>query len=136
VMQESYRNYVRHNTPNFRALFGHLLEDRAPLVIHCTAGKDRTGFACALILHALGVPDHVIGEDYLLTNRFYRRDPSASSDLPDDVRQVLGSVQASFLAAAFETIDAEYGDLESYFRDGLGLGPRERATLETCYLGP
>ena len=52
----SYRNYVRHNTPSFRALFAHLLEDRAPLVIHCTAGKDRTGFACALILHALGVP--------------------------------------------------------------------------------
>jgi hypothetical protein len=59
------------------------LEDRAPLVIHCTAGKDRTGFACALILHALGVPDDVIAEDYLLTNRFYRRDPSASSDLPE-----------------------------------------------------
>ena len=83
----------RHNTPRFRALFAHLLEDRAPLVIHCTAGKDRTGFACALILHALGVPDDVIAEDYLLTNRFYRRDPSASSDLPDDVRQVLGTVK-------------------------------------------
>ena len=85
VMRDSYRNYVRYNTPSFRALFAHLLEDRAPLVIHCTAGKDRTGFACALILHALGVPDEVIAEDYLLTNRFYRRDPSASSDLPDDV---------------------------------------------------
>ena len=57
VMRDSYRNYVRYNTPSFRALFAHLLEDRAPLVIHCTAGKDRTGFACALILHALGVPD-------------------------------------------------------------------------------
>jgi protein-tyrosine phosphatase len=55
VMRDSYRNYVRNNTQNFRALFAHLLEDRAPLVIHCTAGKDRTGFACALILHALGV---------------------------------------------------------------------------------
>src|SRR6266576_451886 len=40
VMRESYRNYVRHNTPSFRALFALLLEDRAPLVIHCTAGKD------------------------------------------------------------------------------------------------
>jgi protein-tyrosine phosphatase len=134
VMRDSYRNYVRYNTPSFRALFAHLLEDRAPLVVHCTAGKDRTGFACALILHALGVPDGLIAEDYLLTNRFYQRDPSASSDLPDDVRQVLGSVEASFLAAAFEAISADYGDLESYFGDGLGLGARERAALEARYL--
>jgi protein-tyrosine phosphatase len=134
VMRDSYRNYVQENTPRYRALFAHLLEDRAPLVIHCTAGKDRTGFACALILHALGVSDDVIAEDYLLTNRFYQRDPSASSDLPDDVRQVLGTVQPSFLAAAFEAIEADYGELEGYFRDGLGLGAAERAQLEERYL--
>jgi len=134
VMRDSYRNYVRYNTASFRTLFAHLLEDRAPLVIHCTAGKDRTGFACALILHALGVPDDVIAEDYLLTNRFYRRDPSVSSDLPGDVRQVLGSVEASFLAAAFDAIGADYGDLESYFSDGLGLGAQQRAELAARYL--
>jgi protein-tyrosine phosphatase len=134
VMRDSYRNYVRHSTPSFRALFTHLLEDRAPLVIHCTAGKDRTGFACALILHALGVADDVIAEDYLLTNRFYRRDPAASSDLPEEVKQVLASVQASFLAAAFEAIAAEYGDLENYFSDRLGLGANERARLQERYL--
>jgi protein-tyrosine phosphatase len=134
VMRDSYRSYVQHNTPRFRALFAHLLEDRAPLVIHCAAGKDRTGFACALILHTLGVTDEVISEDYLLTNRFYRRDPSASSDLPDEVRQVLGSVQASFLAAAYEAIDSEYGDLERYLRDGLGVGAAEREQLAARYL--
>jgi protein-tyrosine phosphatase len=134
VMRESYRYYVQHNTQRYRALFAHMLEDRAPLVIHCTAGKDRTGFACALILHALGVPDEVIAEDYLLTNRYYRRDPNASSDLPDDVRQVLASVEASFLAAAFEAVAEQYGNLETYFGDGLGLGPHERAALEACYL--
>ena len=133
-MRDSYRSYVQQNTSRFRALFAHLMEDRAPLVIHCTAGKDRTGFACALILHALGVPDDVISEDYLLTNRFYRRDPSASSDLPDDVKHVLGSVQASFLAAAFEAIDADYGNLENYLREGLGLGAADRARLEARYL--
>jgi protein-tyrosine phosphatase len=136
VMRDSYRNYVRYNTSSFRALFAHLLEDRAPLVIHCTAGKDRTGFACALILHALGVPDEVISEDYLLTNRFYRRDPSASNDLPDDVRHVLGTVEASFLAAAFEAVGAEYGSLESYFSEGLGIGRDERAELAGRYLEP
>jgi protein-tyrosine phosphatase len=134
VMRDSYRNYVRHNTHSYRTLFTHLLEDRAPLVIHCTAGKDRTGFACALILHALGVPDDVIAEDYLLTNRFYRRDPTASSDLPDEVRQALASVEASFLGAAFEAIGAEYGDLEIYFSDGLGVGADQRAKLKARYL--
>jgi protein-tyrosine phosphatase len=136
VMRDSYRNYVRYNTPSFRALFAHLVEDRAPLVIHCTAGKDRTGFACALILHALGVPNDLIAEDYLLTNRFYRRDSSASSDLPDEVRQVLGSVEASFLAAAFDAINADYGGLESYFSDGLGVGAQQRARLAARYLKP
>src|SRR5262249_16910325 len=63
IMRESYRSYVRYNTHSFRALFAHLLKDHAPLVIHCTAGKDRTGFACALVLHALGVADEVIAED-------------------------------------------------------------------------
>src|ERR1700726_2244365 len=134
VMRDSYRDYVRYNTPSFRALFAHLVEDRAPLVIHCTAGKDRTGFACALILHALGVPDELIAEDYLLTNRFYRRDPSASSDFPADVSKVLGSVETSFLAAAFDAIGADYGDLETSFRGGLGRGARERGSLEARYL--
>jgi protein-tyrosine phosphatase len=134
VMRDSYRNYVRHNTPNFRTLFAHLLEDRAPLVVHCTAGKDRTGLACALILQTLGVSDDVIAEDYLLTNRFYRRDRAASSDLPDDVSEILGSVETSFLSAAFDAICADYGDLETYFKDGLHLGARERASLQARYL--
>jgi len=135
IMRESYRNYVRQNTHSFRELFAHLLEDRAPLVIHCTAGKDRTGFACALLLHALGVPADVIAEDYLLTNRFYRRDPNSSPDLPDDVRQAIGSVEASFLAAGLDTVRADYGDLEDYFRNGLGLGGPERSELKARYLG-
>ncbi|GLR90504.1 tyrosine-protein phosphatase [Bradyrhizobium iriomotense] len=134
LMRESYRNYVRHNTHSFRALFGHLLEDRAPLVIHCTAGKDRTGFACALILHALGVPEETIAEDYLLTNRLYRRDPSAASELPQDVRDAIGSVESSYLAAGFEAVRADYGDLETYLRDGLKLGTFERTALKARYL--
>jgi protein-tyrosine phosphatase len=134
IMRDSYRGYVRLNTHSFRELFAHLLDDTAPLVIHCTAGKDRTGFACALILHALGVPDQVISEDYLLTNQFYRRDPNSAPDLPADVKQAIGSVEASFLAAGFDAVSTQYGDLEGYFRDGLGLGVPERAELKARYL--
>jgi protein-tyrosine phosphatase len=136
LMRESYRDYVRHNTASFRALFTHLLDDHAPLVIHCTAGKDRTGFAAALILSALGVSQDLIVEDYLLTNRLYRMDPATANsiDLPDEVKAVLISVEQSFLAAAFDTIRSDYGDLENYFEVGLGLGARQRAMLEQRYL--
>ena len=134
IMRESYRSYVRLNTHSFRALFAHLLQDHAPLVIHCTAGKDRTGFACALVLHALGVPDGVIAEDYLLTNRLYRRDPASGTDLPEDVREAIGSVETSYLAAAFQAIHADYGGLDFYLKDGLGLGESERANLKDRYL--
>src|SRR5260370_37222833 len=118
VMRDSYRSYVREDSTSFRALFAHLLGNRAPLVIHCTAGKDRTGFACALILHVLGVPDELIAEDYLLTNRFYRRDPTVSSDLPEECRQVLARVEASLLPAPFEPIRDDYAHLQNYLRDG------------------
>lgn len=135
VMQHSYRNYVTHNTKAYRELFAHLIEDNAPLVIHCTAGKDRTGFAAALILHALGVSDAVIDEDYLLTNRYYRRDPAAAStDLPEEVRAVLAKVEGSFLAAAFDAVRSSYGDLDAYLSEGLGVGPRERRALEQRYV--
>jgi protein-tyrosine phosphatase len=134
IMRESYRNYVRHNTHSFRALFAHLLGDHAPLVIHCTAGKDRTGFASALILHALGVPDETIAEDYLLTNRFYRRDALAGSELPEDVQQAIGSVEASSLQTGLQAVAADYGDIEAYLRDGLGLGAPERTALKARYL--
>ena len=134
IMRESYRGYVRTNTHSFREMFGHLLNANAPSVIHCTAGKDRTGFAVALILHALGVPAQVISEDYLLTNRFYRRDPNSAPDLPADVRQAIGSVDSSFLAAGFEAVNSQYGNLEGYFRDGLSLGAQERSELKQRYL--
>ncbi|HLZ00783.1 MAG TPA: tyrosine-protein phosphatase [Bradyrhizobium sp.] len=134
IMRESYRGYVRTNTHSFRELFANLLDESAPLVVHCTAGKDRTGFAVALILHALGVPSQVISQDYLLTNRYYRRDPNSAPDLPADVRQAIGSVESSFLAAGFDAVNAQYGDLESYFRDGLGLGTVERTEIKRRYL--
>jgi protein-tyrosine phosphatase len=137
IMRNSYRNYVRYHTRAFRALFAHLIADSAPAVLHCSAGKDRTGFASALILSALGVPNHLVVEDYLLTNDLWTMDRSATgSDLPAEIRDVLAVADESFLAAAFATIEADHRGLESYFEDGLGLGPKERARLEDLYLDP
>ncbi|MGJ4947108.1 tyrosine-protein phosphatase [Bradyrhizobium sp. HKCCYLS20291] len=136
LMRESYRNYIRKHTPRFRTLFEHLLQDHAPLVIHCTAGKDRTGVASALLLHALDVPENVILEDYLLTNQLYRSDAAAHPDLPGDVVQAIRTVQTSFLAAAFEAMRGDYGDVDNYLSHGLGLGRAERKALQERYLAP
>ncbi len=136
LMRESYRNYIRNYTPRFRALFQHVLNEDVPLVIHCTAGKDRTGVACALALHALDVADDVILEDYLLTNQLYRRETAAHPDLPADVVQTIGMVQASFLAAAFDAMRDDFGDVDTYLRDGLGIDDAARKTLQERYLTP
>lgn len=86
LMQETYRAFVSDNTQQFAGLFGQLLADDTPLVFHCTAGKDRTGFAAALILLALGVPREVVMQDYLLTNGLYRRPVSLPSPVPRPMR--------------------------------------------------
>jgi protein-tyrosine phosphatase len=132
-MQDTYRGFVRDNTHRFAALFGHLLESDGPLVFHCTAGKDRTGFAAALILLALGVPEDEVMRDYMLTNE--RLQPKSEwRGLTPEVASVLYRVQPEFLVAAFEAVDQKFGGLEAYFRDGLGLREAQRARLEELYL--
>ncbi len=132
-MQDTYRGFVRQNTHRFASLFGHLLESDGPLVFHCTAGKDRTGFAAAMILLALGVPPDDVMRDYLLTNE--RLKPKSEwKGLAPEVASVLYRVQPEFLDAAFEAVDQQYGGVEAYFREGLGLGQAERARLRELYL--
>jgi protein-tyrosine phosphatase len=137
LMQETYRNFVHVNTPRFAALFAHVLEEHeAPLVFHCTAGKDRTGFAAALILRSLGVPEDEVMRDYLLTNERLKMPDAARHGLSPEVGAVLWRVQPEFLHAAFEAVEARYGGLESYLREGLGLREPERERLRELYLEP
>lgn len=132
-MQDTYRGFVRQNTHRFAALFAHLLESDSPLVFHCTAGKDRTGFAAALILKALGVPHDEVMRDYLLTNQ--RLKPKSEwKGLAPEAAAVLYRVQPEFLDAAFEAVEQKYGGVETYLREGLGLREAERARLRELYL--
>lgn len=136
VMVETYRWFVRENAHRFAELFRHLLEDDAPLVFHCTAGKDRTGLAAALILHALEVPREVVMEDFLLTNTLYRRPAAAArAEAPQEVLEVLWQVRPEFLDAALQAIDTEFGGADAYL-EGLGVGARERDRLAELYLTP
>lgn len=134
LMQETYRAFVHDNTHRFAELFEHLLDHDAPLVFHCTAGKDRTGFAAALILLALGVRHEVVLQDYLLTNAHYRMPDSTGSLAPPEVLRVLWRVQVDFLQAAFEVVERDHGGLDRYLSQRLHLGAAARRRLADFYL--
>ena len=136
LMEELYLRLVDHEAPRFATWFAHLLEDDTPLVIHCTAGKDRTGLAAALLLRALGVPQADVEADYLLTNEHYRRPAAMDDRVPDEALAVLWSVRPSFLHAAFERIAAQHGGLDAYLEQRLHLRPADRARLAALYLEP
>jgi protein-tyrosine phosphatase len=135
-MQETYRGFVRQNTERFADFFAHLLASDQPTVFHCTAGKDRTGFAAALLLKAVGASDEEVMRDYLLTNDRLQLPTASRMGLPREAMEVLWRVQPSFLQAALAEVDAAYGSLEAYFREGLRLGEAERATLRRLYREP
>jgi hypothetical protein len=140
LMQELYRALVNDQAHRFAELFEHLLASDTPLVFHCTAGKDRTGFAAALILHALGVPREAVVQDYLLTNnheRMVARLPvmrehvtqaSGGREPSDEALLTAMRVEAEYLEEAFRVMRRDHGSLDGYLDQALGLTPalRER----------
>ena len=136
LMTELYRALVNDQAHRFAELFEHLLQAEGPVVFHCTAGKDRTGFAAALILLALGVPRDVVQQDYLLTNRVFQHPPTAQGGLSAEVLAVLWRVQPGFLDAALHAVDTDHGGIDRYLAQRLGLSPAALQQLAAQYLQP
>lgn len=126
----------------YRAWFAELVNADAPAVIHCAAGKDRTGLGCALTLHALGVGEEAIFADYELTNAVLDLDqrlPRIQARMEERLgrkfeaealRPMLG-VDPDYLRCALDSIVAQAGSLDAYLEDTLHLGSRERVALKT-----
>lgn len=132
TMRRVYRIFVEDD--GARAAFGDLLGRLAhaehPQLFHCTAGKDRTGWASALVLRLCGVPDHTVLEDYLLTNRFdgtrAKYLAMVREHLGEDKVAVYETVMVAdeaYLAEADAAVAQHFGDLDAYVHDGLGLTP-------------
>lgn len=131
LLRRAYLAYALDCGERYGAIFELLLRgaDRLPLLFHCSAGKDRTGFGAALVLAALDVPRECIVEDYLATNRLWRSDPELARELAPDVAEQLLGVHAELLEAAFGAIRREFGTMARYFTVVLGLPPARRERL-------
>lgn len=131
---DSYRRFPQE--PTYAQLVEKLRVGQPfPLLIHCTSGKDRTGFAAAVVLMALGVPRQTIIDDFMLSNR-YRRDLRflVGEKADQEVLEVLASVRPSYLEATFDAIDAEWGSDEAYLRRALGLSEAQQKALQDTLL--
>jgi protein-tyrosine phosphatase len=150
-----YRNFPHFLAPQLKVLFADLLSRRTPIAYNCSAGQDRTGFATAMILSALGVPRQVIYADYQLSTAYRRpefempkidlaahpNDPAAQlfahyNDHPE-LRKPQPLVEADgrpFLMGAFDEIDAKWGSVDAYLREEIGLTPADIAALRKIYL--
>jgi protein-tyrosine phosphatase len=116
-----------------------LAADGRPVLYHCSAGKDRTGWLSAILLEALGADRDVIAEDYLATNAamagerdgllaaMRRRGGEADPELIEPVLDA----RPEYLAAAYDEVEARYGGFVNYLRDGLGLGEDDLRQLRS-----
>lgn len=138
-----YREFPEAFAPIFGDVLARLVNQPTPALVHCMAGKDRTGAMVSLILSALGASRDAIVEDYLGTNRHTaaliesladrreRRDVPPLA--PEVVRPVL-TADADYLAAMFASIDAGWGGVDAYLERGLGLDPASRERLRANML--
>jgi protein-tyrosine phosphatase len=134
-LTDHYRDYPRRCAPGFRTLFTTLVEDRhRPLVFHCTAGKDRTGFASALLLSLLGVPWATVVEDYLRTNELWTGHLGRYPELDIDTRAAIIEARTPYLEAAFEVVRADFGGPEAFAERALDLDPNAVERLKADLL--
>jgi protein-tyrosine phosphatase len=148
VMIDLYRALPSWMGPRLRGIFERIARGDVPMLVHCAAGKDRTGIAIALLLAVLDVPHETIVDDYLLTNaadfeqfiltRHEAHLGVATTNhplltLPDDIRRVIFSAHADYLQAAFEQIKQEHGSVDT-FLDKHGIDAAMRRGIQATLL--
>lgn len=142
---ETYRLKPVHFAPALRRLFQLLADERAyPALFHCMTGKDRTGFAAAVLLEWLGVDRDTVIEDYMLTTEVVGRiSPDRMRRILSlygletadaDGLRVLAEVRPEYLEASLERIDDEFGGLERYLTGHVGVAREQLAAVRELLL--
>jgi protein-tyrosine phosphatase len=131
LMLQSYSAMPRASADCIRAVFDLVTNDGLPAVVHCTAGKDRTGFISAMLLSALRIPSALIYADYLRgpsaedAERAERRvaqvmENLLGAPLPLDAVRALRDVRSEYLDASFAALDRQFGGCEAYLTRYVG----------------
>ena len=149
-MLEIYRSLVTQPSAvsRYRELFECLAHQHSyPLIIHCTAGKDRTGVACALILGALGVSREDVIGDYLLSGIYYdgNKDLMRATGQALDLVAAYGSgdvlapiflAERAYLEAALEAIEQKYGSTRTFLTAEAGVSRAHLDAMAVNLLEP
>ncbi|HET6970373.1 MAG TPA: tyrosine-protein phosphatase, partial [Phenylobacterium sp.] len=141
-MMDYYRHapFQRRHIDLYRRYFRAVAETDGPVLVHCAAGKDRTGIICALTHHVAGVHEDDITADYLLTNdpeRLEKRLPTireivreaTGREASDEALIVAMRVEAEYLAESFRVMREAHGSLDGYLDQALGLDATLRGRL-------
>ncbi len=141
-MTEINRELARVHTAEYARVFDALWSaGERGFLIHCAAGKDRTGFGVAAILFALGVPRDAVIDDYLLTNEamdFERfivpRLRENYGEIDVEEAKALSGVRLEYIHAALDEVESNHGSFDVYLERALGIDAERRAALQARYL--
>jgi protein-tyrosine phosphatase len=146
AMDMLYRRKPRAFANSLRLLFETIAQgDALPVLIHCHAGKDRTGYLTAMLLTAIGISRHDVIEDYETTSIYFPVEKEAHALAgwakrsfgqqihPDSARPMVDA-RREYIEAAFEEIEKFWGNPEAYLRDAVGLTAAMQARLKDLLL--
>ncbi|GGF08985.1 protein-tyrosine phosphatase [Chishuiella changwenlii] len=122
-MCDIYENFVLDKTcqEQYKLFFDVIQhKNRTPILYHCTAGKDRTGFATAMILAALNVDFDTIMEDYLASNFFLEKKYAYMLKIDPNYNYLI-DVLPEYLETSFNTIKKNFGSVENYLSTILSV---------------
>lgn len=139
MMIESAAGLVRERREPY-ALFLKALarEDHVPALFHCSAGKDRAGWAGSVVLLSIGVPEDQVIEQYLLSNRagdeIIERQRQVGNEFWHEALAPLVGVREEYIRSSFQAVAEDWGDFDTYLAEGLGVTAEEREALRNNLL--
>jgi protein-tyrosine phosphatase len=134
MMVESAAGLVRERREPYSLFLKALAQaDHVPALFHCSAGKDRAGWAGSVVLLSIGVPEDQVIEQYLLSNRagdeIIERQRSVGNEFWHDALAPLVGVREEYIQSSFDAVAADWGDFDTYLSQGLGVSEDERESL-------